>query len=680
MILIPKPQEISYGDGFFTCAFGTYIVCGEGAETFSARLLEDCIRQWAGLHLPVTRGKARPGDIFLGLDSELKGQEYMLSVKPDGVRVLGGDGAGLLYGVQTLCQMVEQQGALLPVVRVRDYPQISRRGYYLDQTRGRVLKLAELKRIADRLCRYKLNEFQLYVEHTYLFRDLSEMWRDTSPLTAEEILELDDYCAERHIDLVPSLASFGHLYMLLSTRSHEDLCELWDASSQPFSFVDRMRHHTVNVSDERTLPLIQKMLEEYMSLFRSDRFNLCADETFDLGKGKSAALAAEKGIHRIYVDYLKELCDFVVQHGKKPMFWGDVICGEPLLARELPRETICLTWGYAPDQREEESRRMAEAGIRQYLCPGVSGWNQWMNQIGDSYRNITRMCGYARKYRAEGVLNTDWGDFGHINHPAHSVVGMIYGAAFSWNGEEIPGDEINRQISMLEYRDGSGRIAGLMEELAACCVFGWYDAVVYYETMALEESEPEAVGQECLCGRTEAGERECSCEKTEAGERECSSERTEAGERECSDKGTAGPGRKGPGVVKMPGGGGIAKEKVLETAGRIQELRQEFACAAICMDSTRRGLMQDLDVTAEGMDVWNHVGGLLTAWAAGNPAKEEEAFGLAQRLEKWFTAYREVWRESGKEGELSRIAEIVFWYADLLRGRKRERQKKREIS
>ena len=629
MILIPKPQEIRYGDGFFTCAFGTYIVCGEGAETFSARLLEDCIRQWAGLHLPVTRGKARPGDIFLGLDSELKGQEYVLSVKPDGVRVLGGDGAGLLYGVQTLCQMVEQQGALLPVVWVRDYPQISRRGYYLDQTRGRVLKLAELKRMADRLCRYKLNEFQLYVEHTYLFRDLSEMWRDTSPLTAEEILELDDYCAERHIDLVPSLASFGHLYMLLSTRSHEDLCELWDASSQPFSLVDRMRHHTVNVSDERTLPLIQKMLEEYMSLFRSDRFNLCADETFDLGKGKSAALAAEKGIHRIYVDYLKELCDFVVQRGKKPMFWGDVICGEPLLARELPRETICLTWGYAPDQREEESRRMAEAGISQYLCPGVSGWNQWMNQIGDSYRNITRMCGYARKYRAEGVLNTDWGDFGHINHPAHSVVGMIYGAAFSWNGEEIPGDEINRQISMLEYRDGSGRIAGLMEELAACCVFGWYDAVVYYETMALEESEPGAAGQECLCGR--------------------------------------------------PGGGGIAKEKVLETAGRIQELRQEFARAAICMDSARRGLMQDLDVTAEGMDVWNHVGGLLTAWAAGNPAKEEEAFGLAQRLEKWFTAYREVWRESGKEGELSRIAEIVFWYADLLRGRKRERQKKREI-
>lgn len=258
MILIPKPLGVNYGEGAFSCTFETYIVCGEGAEAFPARLLKECIGKWTGLHPTVVRGKARKGDIVLGLDAGLKEQEYVLAIEADGIRVLGGDGAGLLYGVQTLCQMVEQRGALLPVVTVKDFPRIFRRGYYLDQTRGRVLKLEELKRMADRLCRFKINEFQLYVEHTYLFRDLSEMWRDTTPLTAEEIMELDDYCAERHIDLVPSLASFGHLYMLLSTKIHEDLCELSDASSRPFSFFDRMRHHTVNVSDEGAFSLVKK--------------------------------------------------------------------------------------------------------------------------------------------------------------------------------------------------------------------------------------------------------------------------------------------------------------------------------------------------------------------------------------------------------------------------------------
>ncbi|MCI9073009.1 MAG: family 20 glycosylhydrolase [Lachnospiraceae bacterium] len=633
-MIIPRPQEIHRGEGIFLCTFDTTIVCGKGTEAFPAKLLRDCVKQWAGLNLHMAGGQARKGDIALELDEELREQEYCLTISPEEVRVAGGDGAGLLYGVQTLCQMVEQNGALLPAATVRDYPQIPRRGYYLDQARGRVLKLEELKRIADRLCRYKLNEFQLYVEHTYLFRDLSEMWRDTTPLTAEEIMELDDYCARRHIDLVPSLSSFGHLYMLLSTKSHEDLCELSDTASQPFSFLDRMRHHTVNVSEGKALPFIKKMLEEYMSLFRSDRFNLCADETFDLGKGKSRELAEEKGIHRIYVDYLKELCDFLVQHGKKPMFWGDVICGEPGLARELPEETICLTWGYAPEQREEESRRMAEAGIRQYLCPGVGGWNQWINLIGDSYQNIVRMCGYARKYHAEGVLNTDWGDFGHINHPAHSTVGMIYGAAFSWNGEDIPKGEMNRQISALEYRDCSGRLVELMEELAACSRFGWHDAVMYYEAAALGEPEVEFS------------------------------------------------------IGKIPGNQRLSGTEIDKTGEKIQTVRLELGRTAAGMDSSRRGLMQDLDMVAEGMDLWNHVGGWLQTALTGKPPLEtgetvsEEApargdvdFVLAAGLEKWFMAYKEVWRESGKEAELSRIAEIVLWYADLLRGRKRKNRK-----
>ncbi|MCM1026309.1 MAG: family 20 glycosylhydrolase [Roseburia sp.] len=711
MILIPEPQEITYEEGCFECGFQTGIVCGTGAELFPAGQLKECIRQWAGLEPSVIRGEACRGDISLILDPALSeqlpsfpqissyerqapsfsqaspldgqaskpfeqnssfsqashldgqaskpfeqnssfsqashldgqaskpfeqnssfsqassfdrqepsllGQAYSLEIREEGIRICGGGQAGLLYGVQTLCQMIEQQGAVLQNVTVRDFPARKRRGYYLDQTRGRVLKLSELKRIADRLCRYKINEFQLYVEHTYLFRDLSEMWRDTTPLTAEEILELDEYCARRQIDLVPSLASFGHLYTLLSTKTYEELCELPDASSQPFSFWDRMRHHTVNVADDRVLPLIKGMLGEYMALFRSNRFNLCADETFDLGKGRSKELADQKGVQRIYVDYLKELCTFLTERGKTPMFWGDVICESPELAKELPPETICLTWGYAPDQREDESRKMAETGLRQYLCPGVSGWNHWMNRIADSYENITRMCAYAEKYRAEGVLNTDWGDYGHINHTEHSVPGMIYGAAFSWNRSPVPREEMDRRISLLEYRDGSGKLVELMNQLADCSVFDWYDAVMLYEFMALEE----------------------------------------------------------PGTAPDPEG--LARERGIENGGvaeageRLKGLRREIKRTAAKADSTARGLVRDLELTAEGIDTWNRVGLALSEAACGKRQEPAEAFALSERLEKWFMAYKELWRAVGKEGELPNVAEIVFWYADLLRGRKRK--------
>lgn len=89
---------------------------------------------------------------------------------PDGLVIAGGDGAAVLYGVQTLCQMIGQCGAVLECMEIEDAPDIGCRGYFLDETRGRVLTLPYLKKVADRLSRYKLNQFQLYVEHTYLFR------------------------------------------------------------------------------------------------------------------------------------------------------------------------------------------------------------------------------------------------------------------------------------------------------------------------------------------------------------------------------------------------------------------------------------------------------------------------------------------------------------------------------
>ena len=66
------------------------------------------------------------------------------------------------------------------------------------------------------------------MEHTFLFAGFSEVWRDDTPLTPEDILELDAYCRKRHMELIPSIACFGHLYKVLRTRTYRHLCELPD--------------------------------------------------------------------------------------------------------------------------------------------------------------------------------------------------------------------------------------------------------------------------------------------------------------------------------------------------------------------------------------------------------------------------------------------------------------------
>ena len=277
MKFLPKPKEVKLLTGEHAlCYDGRIVLDGRllgNGDTY-AKVLQKGIKKETGMQYDIgygVPGRKETGAIVLELDETRKSQQYVLQVTEEEIRIQGGDGAGVLYGVQTLCQMMHEYGALLPAVRIEDEPDLPVRGYYLDETRGRVLTLSYLKQVADRMAYYKLNQLQLYVEHTYLFSGLSEMWRDETPLTAEEIRELDAYCAKLHIELVPSIATFGHLYMLLSTKSYGDLCEFPDSWKEPFSFWDRMQHHTVDVSGGRAIELIKAMIEEYMALLRVSR-------------------------------------------------------------------------------------------------------------------------------------------------------------------------------------------------------------------------------------------------------------------------------------------------------------------------------------------------------------------------------------------------------------------------
>ena len=485
MDLLPKPKERSFQDGAYTPGIHAMILLAPGTAPGAllyARMLQQTFADQAGLTPDVGRGAARPGDIALAVDAALPAGQYRLAIAPDAVTLTAGDDEALCNGVQTLRQIIDLNGAVLPAQTITDWPDMATRGYYFDCSRGRVPKLSYLKQVADRLCRYKVNQWQLYIEHTYLFRDLSEAWRDDTPLTAQEILELDDYCAARHIELVPSLSTFGHMYKILSTKTCCDLCELEDSEKIPFSYSYAGWHHTLNASDPDSLAFVKKLIDEYRPLFRTNKFNICDDETFDLGKVRSKEQADREGAQALYVRHVKALCEYIVAQGGIPQFWGDIMWRFPESCRELPKETICLNWGYLPEQRENEIRDIAASGITQYACPGCCGWNRWMPLQLYAYKNNRIMGRHARKYHAVGILNTDWGDYGHINDPRLTVPGMLYGAAFAWNADEVPFDEINEAVSRLEYGDASGTLAGAMAEMSDHEVFDWWNAVNWIES------------------------------------------------------------------------------------------------------------------------------------------------------------------------------------------------------
>ena len=609
MYIIPEPQKIVEKQGNFIFRYDHKILlkdsCGR-EQFYHAGILKREIEESAGVSLQITRGESKRAAITLELCQEknIKEEGYLLQITANGVFVQAKDTRGLLYGIQTLRQIIRQEGGQLSCLEIEDYPQLQHRGFYHDATRGRVPTLEWLKSLADTLSFYKINQMQLYIEHTYLFEGLSEVWRDDTPLTSEEILELDAYCTKLGVELVPSLSCFGHLYKLLSTKQYRHLSEIEDAGMEPFRMYDRMAHHTIHVLEEESYALIKSLILEYMSLFTSSHFNICADETFDLGKGKTKEKADEIGVNRLYIDFVKKLCDIVVSKGKTPMFWGDVICGFPEFIHELPKETICLNWGYAWNQSEYNTEAMAKAGATQYVCPGTGSWNQFIPLLKNSYLNITRMCEFGKRHQAIGVLNTDWGDFGHINHPSFSIPGMIYGAEFSWNEKMIEFEELNRRISKIEYRDASENFLSIVEEISTKFVYGWWSAVMYQEAIATKGED----GKQYVLKEEEISQVE--------------------------EKNTA----------------------LLELEGKLAQCLQY-------LDTSKRADASDYMIAAEGMRVLNEVG----LAVSGCITDSKQLLELAEKLENWFYYYKQLWRTKSKESELYQLTHIICWYADHIR-------------
>ena len=213
MILLPLPKKTEEKEGNLMLRMDTMIVmdtsCPQGIIVYARQLKEEVLN-WAGMTIEIGRGTFRKGDILLMVDASLGEQHYTLKIEEEGAFLCGGSLTSLGWAVQTLRQIVRQSGGLLPHVAIDDEPDMKNRGFYHDATRGRIQTLENMKKMVDILSFYKMNQLQLYVEHTYLFRDLTELWRDETPMTAEEVLELDQYCYERGVELVPSIATFGH--------------------------------------------------------------------------------------------------------------------------------------------------------------------------------------------------------------------------------------------------------------------------------------------------------------------------------------------------------------------------------------------------------------------------------------------------------------------------------------
>ncbi len=421
-LLIPVKKYSSRG-GRFSWPRRALLASPRTADLLPLRQLAGDLKS-AGVTAIVEQAAALPTAVSIVRDNAIAGGEsYRLAISPAGVEIRTCTDAGAYYAVQTLRELVTLAGKSLPCCVIDDEPDFPRRGVYHDVSRGKVPKLATLKDLVERLARWKINELQLYIENVFTFRRHPAIGRGFDPLTPEDILALQEHCKCHHVRLVGSLASFGHLEKVLALPEYAHLGEYTD---RPCS--------TLCPTDGGAIRLLGELYEEFAPLFEAVDFNICGDETWELGKGRSKRRARQIGQGRLYTEFLLKVRQLCLRHGKRMNMWADIVLQHPEVLGDWPKDVVMLNWDYAPaGVLIPRTREITDRGIACMVCPGTNAWGSHGCRLRMGQKNIHDFAAEGLARGAEGLLNTDWGDCGHRNVLAVSLANFAYGGACSWN-------------------------------------------------------------------------------------------------------------------------------------------------------------------------------------------------------------------------------------------------------
>ena len=457
--LFPEPQKIQIFSDQFPIPSSFPVIF----EDNSFRILEPHFSKHG--FSPVNN--SNEALLFIRKETFTRDESYRLQISPQQIILSASEPVGIFHGLQILCQIIDNQEFTqnLPCLEIEDFPTLERRGFMLDVSRCKVPTMESLYSLIDLLARLHINEFQLYIEHTFAFEEHQEVWKDASPFNADEIRLIDRYCQDRFIELVPNLNSFGHFERWLMHKNYKHLAECPDGFKRENPYIVR-DHGTTLKPNQASLDFINSLYAEYLPNFSSNKFNVGMDEPWELGQGWSKNEVQSKGKDKVYLEHLEGIRKLVQSHGKEMQFWADVLLEEPKNAKLLPTSASPIIWGYEPSHPfAEQAETISACGLPYCLAPGTGTWRSFSGRWPNSRANIDAAISNVQRYKGEGILLTSWGDCGNHQPWATLYPPLLYGAAQAWNGKRINDTSLISGMDQLLFKNQINTASGALIEL-----------------------------------------------------------------------------------------------------------------------------------------------------------------------------------------------------------------------
>ena len=475
-MLSPQPKEVQV-EGSAPVHSAAVFVPGGDAEDFSAA--QNLEKSLAQRGIPVAPAVG-PADLKVDLlrrdsdearqllsenkvafDPAMQAEGYVLLSKmdPDGhdsVAIIGQTAAGVFYGVQTLKQLIESdsEGERVWTGTVRDWPSMKYRGMDDDLSRGPFPTLAFQKHQLEVFAARKVNLYSPYFENTLEYASDPLAAPPGSSLTRAEAQELVAFARRLHIVIVPEQEAFGHVHHILEYEKYSSLAET------PHGYV-------IAPGQEGSQALIKSWFTQIAEDFPSPFLHVGADETFELGTGRTEAEVEKRGLGPVYADFLTSIHTTLAPLHKRLLFWGDVATSDPAAIPGLPKDMIAIPWIYwHEDSYDHNILPFKNAGIETWIAPGDANWRQVYPIGKTALDNISGFVEAGQRLGSTGELTTAWNDDGEglFNQ---DWFGMLFGAAAGWQPGKSDGAAYRATFGRLFYGDATGRIDQAQTEIMA---------------------------------------------------------------------------------------------------------------------------------------------------------------------------------------------------------------------
>lgn len=365
--IIPKPLDVnSKGDASFLLKDGVAVIYPENNQKMqdNAEFLVDYVEKQTGVKLTSHAGMPVDGAICLTLDlSDDNAEAYKLIVNDKRVCISGASEAGVFYGIQTLRKslpVAQDINVNLSAVEIYDKPRFAYRGAMLDVARH-FYTVDEVKTFIDMLALHNINRFHWHLtddqgwrieikkypklmsvaserKETVVGRWYSGIY-DGKPYggyyTQDELRDVIDYAAKRHITIIPEVDLPGHMQAALTaypelgcTGGPYEVRTIWGVSQD-----------VLCVGNDFTLQFVKDVLSEVADIFPSEYIHIggdecpkvrwekcpkCQERIKSLGLKSDAKHTKEQ---RLQSFMIQEAAKYLKEKGKRIIGWTEILEG-----------------------------------------------------------------------------------------------------------------------------------------------------------------------------------------------------------------------------------------------------------------------------------------------------------------------------------------------------------------